>query len=101
MVDGTPILGRLLSLQNMINMSSLRPLGTTTMIPMPPKQNWLEAWEPPPIRGIMLLTSKTLKETLVLYQHAYAGCLHLLCLSFDSSFQLDLAIDYWTDLLFN
>jgi hypothetical protein len=47
------------------------------------------------------VTSDPLDRALAIYQHTYAGYLQLLYFSFNSSFQLDLTIDYWTDLLSN
>ena len=43
----------------------------------------------------LLLNSDSLEEgALMVYWHAYADCLYLLCLSFNSGFQLDLTINH-------
>jgi len=63
---------------------------------IPPKWDWSEAWELPPIEGIMLQDADITEHMLSLVREVDTGALLLSSLQFDSLFSLWLAIDCWT-----
>src|SRR6266436_654442 len=71
-------------------------LFTTWTTLMPPKQDWSEAWELPPMEGVMLPTDDLEEGALGLVSGADASSLLLSSLQFNSMFRLWLVIDCWT-----